>query len=40
MADIATCDIVFVCVPTPMKRDGECDTSIVEQVVDEIMDIL
>lgn len=39
MADIATCDIVFVCVPTPMKRDGECDTSIVEQVVDEIMDI-
>lgn len=30
-------DIIFVCVPTPMIRTtGECDTSIVEEVVDEI----
>jgi nucleotide sugar dehydrogenase len=29
-------DIVFVCVPTPMKDSGECDTSIVESVVKEI----
>ena len=26
-------DVVFVCVPTPMKSDGSCDTSIVELVV-------
>ena len=27
-----SCDVVFVCVPTPMKPDGSCDTSIVEAV--------
>ncbi len=27
------CDIVFVCVPTPMGDDKACDTSIVEEVV-------
>ncbi len=27
------CDAVFVCVPTPMKEDGSCDTSIVEEAV-------
>ena len=30
------CDITFVCVPTPMAPDGECDTSIVESVCKEI----
>ena len=29
-------DIIFVCVPTPMKKDGSCDTSIVESVVKDI----
>jgi UDPglucose 6-dehydrogenase len=29
-------DIIFVCVPTPMYEDGECDTSIVESVIDDI----
>ena len=29
-------DVIFVCVPTPMKKDGSCDTSIVESVVHEI----
>jgi len=29
---INACDIVFVCVPTPMSADGSCDTSIVEDV--------
>ena len=32
-------DIIFVCVPTPMKKDGSCDTSIVEGVVDEIDEV-
>jgi nucleotide sugar dehydrogenase len=29
-------DIIFICVPTPMKKDGSCDTSIVEGVVGEL----
>ena len=29
-------DIIFVCVPTPMKKDGSCDTSIVESVVGDL----
>lgn len=31
--DIASCDIVFICVPTPAKEDGSCDTSIVEDII-------
>lgn len=27
------CDFVFICVPTPQKDDGSCDTSIVEDSV-------
>jgi len=30
---VNTCDVVFVCVPTPMADDKTCDTSIVEQAV-------
>jgi UDPglucose 6-dehydrogenase len=30
---INACDVVFICVPTPSKPDGSCDTSIVEQTV-------
>lgn len=29
-------DIIFVCVPTPMKESGECDTTIVEDVIANI----
>jgi len=29
-------DIIFVCVPTPMKDDGSCDTSIVNSVISDI----
>jgi UDPglucose 6-dehydrogenase len=32
-ADVNSCDVVFVCVPTPSAEDGSCDTSIVEDVV-------
>lgn len=34
--DINDCDVAVVCVPTPMKEDGSCDTSIVEEVIDWI----
>jgi nucleotide sugar dehydrogenase len=32
-------DIIFVCVPTPMKDSGECDISIVEDVVGKIANL-
>jgi len=31
--EINQCDTVFVCVPTPSKSDGSCDTTIVEDVI-------
>ena len=27
---------IFICVPTPMRKDGSCDTTIVESVISEI----
>ena len=33
-------NIIFVCVPTPMKKDGSCDTSIVEAVIKDINDMV
>jgi len=32
-------DIIFVCVPTPMREDGSCDTLIVNSVISEIAQI-
>jgi len=29
-------DIIFVCVPTPMRKSGECDTRILESVIEKI----
>jgi len=29
--------VIFVCVPTPMNRDGSCHTGIVESVLDDIV---
>ena len=29
-------DIIFVCVPTPMKKNGACDTSIVKTIIENI----
>jgi len=31
--DKIECDLAVVCVPTPMKEDGSCDTSRVEEVI-------
>lgn len=30
LGDVATCDVVFVCLPTPAKPDGTCETGHVE----------
>ena len=35
MEEINTCDAAFVCVPTPMAEDGSCDTSAVEEVIQD-----
>lgn len=31
--EVNHCDTAFVCVPTPMRSDGSCDTSIVEEAI-------
>jgi UDPglucose 6-dehydrogenase len=33
------CDVVFVCLPTPMNQNGECDISIVEEAVAAISNL-
>ena len=33
---VEQCDVIFLCVPTPMFESGECDLSIVEGVIEEI----
>jgi UDPglucose 6-dehydrogenase len=33
---IARCDLVFICVPTPMSSDGACSTKIVTSVVRDL----
>jgi len=39
ISDIINTDVVFICVPTPSKDNGECDTSTVESVVKQLYDI-
>ena len=29
-------DIIFICIPTPMRLSGECDTRLLESVVDKL----
>ena len=33
------CKIVFVCVPTPMNKDGSCDISVVESVMKDLSSV-
>ena len=37
---VMECDVMFVCVPTPMNKDGSCHTDIVEEVIAEINEIV
>ena len=30
------CDVIFICVPTPMLKNGKCDLSIIKAVVNEL----
>lgn len=36
--DIKNCDIIYVCVPSPTKANGECDTTILENVLSSLDD--
>jgi len=38
LSDLKNCDFIFICVPTPMKKNGECNLSIVESVVQNLKD--
>lgn len=37
--DVLETEIVYVCVPSPSKEDGSCDTSIVKQVIQNLKDL-
>ncbi len=36
LQSLASCDIVFICVPTPCTQDGECYTKIVESCINDL----
>ncbi|OBG23389.1 UDP-glucose 6-dehydrogenase [Mycolicibacterium celeriflavum] len=38
--DLADCDVVFVCVPTPSGSDGSADLSAVDNAVDRLITVL
>ena len=37
--DLIDTEICFLCVPTPQDKDGSCDTTIIESVIQELNDI-
>jgi UDPglucose 6-dehydrogenase len=37
--EVARCNYVFTCLPTPMNSDGSCNTDIVESVIKQIDEI-
>lgn len=36
--ELDECDFIFVCVPTPMRKDGSQDTSYIDRVFDEAVE--
>jgi UDPglucose 6-dehydrogenase len=37
-SDIKQCDAIFVCVPSPQTENGECDSSILQSVIENLSD--
>lgn len=37
--EVLSCNILFLCLPTPMKETGECDISIVAGVLEKIINL-
>ena len=38
IVDVLHTQVCYICVPTPSNEDGSCDTSIVESVLDELVE--
>lgn len=38
--DISKCDMIFICVPTPMNKDGSCYLSILEDVITKLSKLI
>lgn len=36
LQDLIICSFIFICVPTPMDKEGKCSIHLVEEVVDEL----
>jgi nucleotide sugar dehydrogenase len=36
---VSNSSIVFICVPTPMRKSGECDTRILESVISDVENV-
>ena len=36
--DLAQCEAIFICVPSPSNDDGSCDTSILEETLEKLKD--
>ncbi len=36
MSDIAGCDVIYVCLPSPPARDHSCDTTVLEKTLGEL----
>lgn len=37
--DLKSCDIVFICVPTPANKDGSCSTKILDDIIPKLKNI-
>lgn len=37
--DVAGCDFIFVCVPTPSKKNGSIDLSIIDEIIGRLADV-
>lgn len=37
--DVLGAEVIYLCVPTPRSDSGRCDTSIIEAVVEELVDV-
>ena len=37
--DIIRCDVIMIAVPTPMNKDGSCNTNIVEKVINQVKEL-
>jgi len=38
LADAKACEAIYICVPSPIGADGSCDTSILEDVMSQLVD--